>query len=86
MSLQFCGNPTIFLNQDHTTAAGHSDARRALCVSFSHRATVYPADGYDCRGPWMRVAVDSMRCTGRRIEQQPNSASINVQWTNFMTV
>jgi len=39
-----------------------------LCVSLNHRATVYAADDYDCRGLWMRVAVDSMRFR-RTIEQ-----------------
>jgi len=49
-------------------SAGHSDARRVLCVSFNHRVAVCPTDGYDCRGQWMRAAADSMRCR-RGIEQ-----------------
>jgi len=64
----FLRQPNHLPEPEPHRSAGHSDARRLLCVSFNHRVTVYPADGYDCRGPWMRVAVDSMRCR-RRIEQ-----------------
>jgi len=63
-------------------SAGHSDEQRVLCVSFNHRVTVYAADGYDCIGPWMRVAMDSMRCR-RRIEQTTHFCTMF--WTKIST-
>jgi len=73
-------------------SAGHSDVRRVQCVSFNYRATVYPADAYDRRGPWMHAAVDRMRFR-RRIEKREVSLApvlnekhrriIRMRWCNI---
>ena len=37
-------------------------------VSFNDRVTVYPADDYDRKSPWMHMAIDRVRFR-RRIQQ-----------------
>jgi len=34
----------------------HRDMSRVQSVSFDHRVTVYPADDYDRKSPWMYIA------------------------------
>jgi len=34
----------------------HRDVSRVQSVSFNHRVTVYPADDYDRKSPWMYIA------------------------------
>jgi len=34
----------------------HRDMSRVQSVSFDHRVTVYPADDYDRKSPWMCIA------------------------------
>ena len=34
----------------------HRDLSRVQSVSFDHRVTVYPADDYDRKSPWMYIA------------------------------
>jgi len=37
-------------------SGAHRDMSRVQSVSFDHRVTVYPADDYDRKSPWMYIA------------------------------
>jgi len=56
----------------HYTAFFHQNHSTDLCcmhrVSFNDRVTVYPADDYNRKSPWMHMAINRVRFR-RRIHQ-----------------
>ena len=58
--------------RQHYTALFHPNHSADHCcmhsVSFNDGVTVYPADHYDQKNPWMRMAIDRVRFR-RRIHE-----------------
>ena len=51
-------------------SAGDRGLRRVQSVMFNHFVTVYTADDYDRKSPWMRMARDRLRFRRRIIQTE----------------